>query len=79
MLEIIWGLKTAAMMDVWTIEHLLSGVSVGHAVKKNNHKAKENNQRFEKKHTKKSKRKSRNSNQKANKKLTKNECESHKQ
>lgn len=38
MLEIIWGVKTIAMMDVWTIEHLLSGLSVGHAVKKNNHK-----------------------------------------
>lgn len=25
-------------MDVWTIEHVLSGVSVGHSVKKNNHK-----------------------------------------
>lgn len=29
MLEIIWGWKTTAMMDVWTIEHLLSGLSVG--------------------------------------------------
>jgi len=38
MLEIIWGLKTVAMMDVWTIEHVLSGLSVGHAVRKNNHK-----------------------------------------
>ncbi len=38
MLEIIWGLKTHAIFDVWTIEHLLSGLSVGHAVKKNNHK-----------------------------------------
>jgi hypothetical protein len=38
MLEIIWGVKTVAMMDVWTIEHLLSGLSVGHAVRKNNHK-----------------------------------------
>ncbi len=36
MLEILWGLKTAAMMDVWTIEHILSGVSVGHGVKKKN-------------------------------------------
>ncbi len=39
MLEIIWGVKTVAMMDVWTIEHVLSGVSVGHAVRKNNRKA----------------------------------------
>ncbi|MEM7697655.1 MAG: hypothetical protein AAF236_04535 [Verrucomicrobiota bacterium] len=29
MLELIWGKKTDAMMDVWTIEHLLSGISVG--------------------------------------------------
>jgi hypothetical protein len=38
MLEIIWGVKTAAIMDVWTIEHVLSGISVGHAVKNNNQK-----------------------------------------
>ncbi len=38
MLEIIWGLKTHAILDVWTIEHLLSGISVGSAVKKKNHK-----------------------------------------
>ena len=38
MLEIIWGLKTTAIMDVWTIEHVLSGLSVGHAVVNNNHK-----------------------------------------
>jgi hypothetical protein len=38
MLEIIWGLKTVAMLDVWAIEHFLSGISVGHAVKKKNHK-----------------------------------------
>lgn len=36
MLEIIWGLKTVAMLDVWTIEHLFSGLSVGHSVKKRN-------------------------------------------
>jgi hypothetical protein len=36
MLELLWGLKTVALMDVWTIEHVLSGVSVGHAVKKSN-------------------------------------------
>ena len=29
MLEIIWGLKTQAIFDVWTIEHVLSGVSIG--------------------------------------------------
>lgn len=33
MLELIWGLKTHAILDVWTIEHLLSGISVGSAVK----------------------------------------------
>ena len=38
MLEIIWWLKTIAMMDVWTIEHVLSGLSVWHSVRKNNHK-----------------------------------------
>lgn len=38
MLELIWGLKTHAILDVWTIEHLLSGISVGSAVKKKNHK-----------------------------------------
>jgi len=31
-MEIIWGWKTTAMMDVWTIEHLLSGLSVGSLV-----------------------------------------------
>ena len=36
MLDLIWGMKTVAMMDVWTIEHVLSGLSVGHAVRKNN-------------------------------------------
>ncbi|HBU06637.1 MAG TPA: hypothetical protein DEB09_00975 [Candidatus Magasanikbacteria bacterium] len=38
MLEILFGLKTHAILDVWTIEHLLSGLSVGSAVKKKNHK-----------------------------------------
>ena len=39
MLEIIWGVKTVALFDVWTFEHILSGISVGSAVKKNNKKA----------------------------------------
>ena len=26
---ILWGLKTAAMFDVWSVEHVLSGISVG--------------------------------------------------
>ncbi len=36
MLDWLWGFKTAAMLDVWTFEHILSGLSVGSAVKKNN-------------------------------------------
>jgi hypothetical protein len=36
MLEWIWGLKTVAIFDVWTFEHILSGVSVGHVVWKDN-------------------------------------------
>jgi len=35
MLEWLWGFKTVAMFDVWTIEHLFSGLSVGNLVKKN--------------------------------------------
>lgn len=36
-LHILWGLKTHAILDVWTIEHILSGISVGSAVRKRNH------------------------------------------
>jgi len=36
MFELLWGLKTIAAFDVWSIEHILSGLSVGHSVKKNN-------------------------------------------
>ena len=25
----IWGLKTVAFFDIWTLEHLLSGISIG--------------------------------------------------
>ncbi len=25
----IWGLKTVALIDIWTLEHFLSGVSIG--------------------------------------------------
>ena len=25
----IWGLKTLAFFDIWTLEHLLSGISIG--------------------------------------------------
>ena len=28
----LWGIKTLAMFDVWTIEHILSGISIGEAV-----------------------------------------------
>ncbi|NQV00362.1 MAG: hypothetical protein HQ538_06510 [Parcubacteria group bacterium] len=38
MLETIWGVKTHAVMDVWTIEHLLSGLSIGFIVIRNNYK-----------------------------------------
>ena len=36
MIECLWGLKTAAIFDVWTIEHVLSGLSIGYLVKKEN-------------------------------------------
>ena len=29
MIDLIWGLKTNALFDVWTFEHLLSGISLG--------------------------------------------------
>lgn len=32
MLEYLWGLKTTAWFDWWSIEHILSGVSAGSAV-----------------------------------------------
>src|SRR3989344_5821068 len=38
MLEFIWGLKTVAMFDVWTFEHILSGLSIGYLIKKGNQK-----------------------------------------
>ncbi len=37
LLSVLWGVKTHAIFDVWTIEHVLSGISVGCAVKKRNH------------------------------------------
>lgn len=36
---ILWGLKTIALFDVWTFEHILSGVSVGNLVKKKHKKS----------------------------------------
>jgi len=38
MLEWLWGLKTVAILDVWTFEHLLGGMSIGKLVKKFNEK-----------------------------------------
>ncbi len=38
MIEWLWGLKTVAIFDVWSYEHLLSGLSIGHIVKKKNRK-----------------------------------------
>lgn len=37
-LAVLWGLKTQAIFDVWTIEHVLSGISVGCAVRKRHHR-----------------------------------------
>lgn len=37
MFDIIWGLKTQAIFDVWTIEHVLSGISVGNVVLRQHH------------------------------------------
>ena len=38
MLEFVWGLKTVAAFDVWTIEHILTGISAGSTVKNHNKK-----------------------------------------
>ena len=38
MLELIWGVKTEAFLDFWSIEHVLSGLSIGYAVHKRNNK-----------------------------------------
>jgi hypothetical protein len=35
---ILWGDKTQALFDVWSMEHVLTGVSVGHAVRKHHRK-----------------------------------------
>lgn len=48
MLEFIWGVKTVACMDVWTIEHLLSWLSVWHTVKNSNEKVFEKKMNIEK-------------------------------
>ncbi len=36
MLDVLWGWKTVAIFDVWTVEHLLSGLSVGRLVDRDN-------------------------------------------
>lgn len=33
MLDFIWGAKTHAIFDVWSMEHMLSGLSVGHSIR----------------------------------------------
>lgn len=38
MLELIWWLKTESLMDVWTIEHVLSWISVWFFVMSSNYK-----------------------------------------
>ena len=38
MWEYIFGLKTTAMFDVWSFEHILSGISVGNLIKRDNRK-----------------------------------------
>jgi len=38
MIEWLWGLKTVAIFDVWTIVHIFSGMSTGHIVKRSNGK-----------------------------------------
>ena len=37
MCDWLWGLKTVALFDVWSVEHIFSGVSVGSAVRHVNH------------------------------------------
>lgn len=34
----IWGDKTTAILDVWSIEHILSGISLGHVVGKHHYR-----------------------------------------
>lgn len=37
-MEWLWGLKTVAFFDAWSIEHVLSGISIGRIVKTQNTK-----------------------------------------
>lgn len=39
MFEIIWGLKTEALFDVWSFEHIVAGISCGCAVMTSNRKS----------------------------------------
>lgn len=36
MMSWLWGVKTIALCDVWSIEHVLSGLSIGYMVKAKN-------------------------------------------
>ena len=38
MFEYLFGLKTIAALDIWSVQHILSGLSVGNIVKKDNRK-----------------------------------------
>ena len=34
----LWGLKTTSIFDVWSIDHIMSGISIGSSVRKHNHR-----------------------------------------
>lgn len=36
MITWLWGVKSVALLDVWSVEHVLSGLSIGLMVKKKN-------------------------------------------
>lgn len=38
LIHLLFGLKTVALFDIWSIEHVLSGISVGAAIRKRNRK-----------------------------------------
>jgi hypothetical protein len=35
----LWGVKTVAMFDAWSIEHLLSGMSIGYVIRRSTRSA----------------------------------------
>jgi hypothetical protein len=37
MLELLWGHKSVAIFDIWFIEHVMFGISIGSAVRRKNH------------------------------------------